>query len=239
MKRILTSSFFKCLCLEIIGHWLMAWCPFGATLFARGYLQPTWSHWTCLRLSEATQSIMKWGQRNWSKNVDSKRPFSTCFRLLTSPTLSQVILNPLSWLQLAGLYVIEAPGKGTATHAATRYSLTSWLTIPPGWHRLQHSWASRAHRRPSSYCGPTCWTQNPGSGQSYCSFNSHTNSNSALMKYILRPSGWTHSTKLYPDIKFCFHGILDQLADTINYFVCISVNEIYVETSCVSVLRCY
>ena len=147
----------------------------------------------------------------------------------------KVILNPLSWQQLAGLYVIEAPGRGTATHAATRYSLTSWL-YPVDY--TGYSTAERAvhtDRRPSNYCGPTCWTQNPGSGQSYCSFNIHTNSNSALMKYILRPSAWTHSTKLYPDIKFCFYGILEQLANTINCFVCISVNEIYVETSCVSV----
>ena len=56
------------------------------------------------------------------------------------------------------------------------------------------------------------------------------------MKNILRASGWTHSTKLYPNIKICFRGILEQLADNVNYFVCISVNEIYVETSCVSVL---
>ena len=35
----------------------MAWGLFGATLFARGYLQPTWSRWTCLRLSEATQNV--------------------------------------------------------------------------------------------------------------------------------------------------------------------------------------
>ena len=73
-----------------------------------------------------------------------------------------------------------------------------WLSR--GWHRVtaQHRCASRAHRRPSSHCGPTCWTLNLRSGQSYCSFNSHTNSNFALMKYILGAGGWTHSTKLYP-----------------------------------------
>ena len=105
-----------------------------------------------------------------------------------------------------------------------------------------YSTAARAlhtGRRPSGYCGSTCWTLNPGSGQSYCSFNSHTNSNSALVKYILSASVWTNSTKSYPKIKICFHGIFEQLAYTMNYFVCISVNEIYAETSCVSVLRCY
>ena len=42
--------------------------------------------------------------------------------------------------------------------------------------------------------------------------------------------GWTHSTKLYPNIKICFHRILEQLVGTMNYFVCISVSEIYLET---------
>ena len=37
---------------------------------------------------------MKRGQRNCSKNVNNKRPFGTCFRLLTSPTWSH-------WLQIA------------------------------------------------------------------------------------------------------------------------------------------
>ena len=111
------------------------------------------------------------------------------------------------------------PGRGTATQAATRYSLTSWLTIPCGWHGVtplhhgtSYSTAARAvHtvRRPCSHCGPTCWTLNPRSGQSYCSFNSHTNSNFALMKYILGAGGWTHSTKLYPNIKICFRDILE------------------------------
>ena len=129
----------------------------------------------------------------------------------------KIILNPLSWLPLAGLYVIEAPGyrhcpRGTATHAATQYSLTSWLTNTP-WMTLGYSTAARAVHTdmcPSSYCGLTCWTLDPGSGQFYCSFNSHANSNSALMKCILRASGWTHSTKLYPNIKICFHGMLEQ-----------------------------
>ena len=120
------------------------------------------------------------------------------------------------------------PGRGTATHAATRYSLTSWLTIPKGDTGLQHSCGSRAHRQALEQLlrarSPICWTLNPGSGQSYCSFSSHTNSNSALMKYILRASGWTHSTKLYPNIKICFHGILEQLADTMNYFVFLYVH---------------
>ena len=50
------------------------------------------------------------------------------------------------------------------------------------------------------------------------------------MKYTLRASGWTHSTKSYRDIKICIHRILEQLVGTMNYFVCISVSEIYLET---------
>ena len=114
--------------------------------------------------------------------------------------------NPVMWLWLAGLYVIEA-----LPHMlpATRYPATSWPTIPRG-----YSTAAQpvyTGRRPSSDCGLACWTLNPSSGQSYCSFNSHTNSNSALVKYNLRASGWTHSTKLYPNIKICVHHILQQL----------------------------
>ena len=153
----------------------------------------------------------------------------------------KVILNPLSWLRLAGLYVIEAPG-WKHCHTSCHPILIDHLTDYTPCVTRGYSTAARAvHtvRRPSSHCGPTCWTFNPRSGQSYCSFNSHTNSNFALMNYILGAGGWSHSTKLYPNIKICFHDILEQLADTMNYFVCISVNEIYVETSCVSVLRCY
>ena len=50
---------------------------------------------------------MKWGQRNFSTNVYNKRPFSTCFRLLNTCS-TKGILNRLSWLLLAGLYVIGA-----------------------------------------------------------------------------------------------------------------------------------
>ena len=57
------------------------------------------------------------------------------------------------------------------------------------------------------------------------------------MKYTLRASGWTHSTKLYRNIKICIHRILEQLVGTMNYFVCISVTEIYLETLSMSVLR--
>ena len=95
------------------------------------------------------------------------------------------------------------------------------------------------NRWPGSYCRPACWTLNPGLGQSYCSFNSHINLNSALMKYTLRDGGWTHSMNLYLNIKICFHRILEQLVGTTNYFVCIYVSEIYLETSCKSVLRSY
>ena len=147
---------------------------------------------------------MKWGQRNWSKNVNDKRPFSRSDRgpVLPGQRHCHTCCHPILTDQLAD------------------YTL--------GWHGvLQHSCGSRAHRQALEQLlrarSPTCWTLNPGSGQSYCSFSSHTNSNSALIKYILRASGWTHSTKLYPNIKICFHGILEQLADTMNYFVCISV----------------
>ena len=47
-------------------------------------------------------------------------------------------------------------------------------------------------RRPGSDCGLACWwTMNPGSGQSYCSFNSHTNSiqfNSISLLYQRPPT---------------------------------------------------
>ena len=85
--------------------------------------------------------------------------------------------NPVMWLWLAGLYVREA-----LPHmlAATRYPATSWPTIPRGYSTAPQP--VHTGRRPSSDCGLACWTMNPGSGQSYCSFNSHTNSNSALVK---------------------------------------------------------
>ena len=214
---------------------------------------------------------MKWGQESCLKNVNNKRPFSTCFQSLslTAPKVSrplQLVLsggpvtptpigeynglrgenrgpfkgqqasasNPVMWLWLAGLYVREA-----LPHMlpATRYPATSWPTIPRGYSTAPQP--VHTGRRPSSDCGLACWTMNPGSGQSYCSFNSHTNSNSALVKYNVRASGWTHSLKLYPNIKICVRHILEQLVGITNNFVCISVNEIYVETSCVSVLRCY
>ena len=143
--------------------------------------------------------------------------------------------NPVMWLWLAGLYVREA-----LPHMlpATRYPATSWPTKPRGYSTAPQP--VHTSRRPGSDCGLACWwTMNPGPGQSYCSFNSHTNSNYALVKYNLRASRWTHSTKLYPNIKICVHHILEQLVGITNNFVCISVNEIYVETSCVSVLRCY
>ena len=100
--------------------------------------------------------------------------------------------NPVMWLWLAGLYVREA-----LPHMlpATRYPATSWPTKPRGYSTAPQP--VHTSRRPGSDCGLACWwTMNPGSGQSYCSFNSHTNSNSALVKYNLRASRWTHSTKL-------------------------------------------
>ena len=83
-------------------------------------------------------------------------------------------------------------------------------------------------RRPRSYCGLACWTLNPASGQSYCSFNSHKNSHFALMKYTLRASAGMNT--INEVIKICIHRILEQLVGTMNYFVCISVSEIYLET---------
>ena len=122
--------------------------------------------------------------------------------------------------------------RGTATHAAaTRYPVTSWQGVTA---QLRNPCTPAG--LPSSNCGPACWTLNPGS---YCSFNSHTNSNSALMKYTLRATGWTHSTKLYRDIEIFIHRILEQLVVAMTYFVYISVSGIYLETWCMSVLRCY
>ena len=104
VQRILTNSLFKYLCLVSIGHWLEAWCLFGATLFDRGYLHPTWSHW--LVCASQKQPKIYRRQIHFSKNVHNKRPLSTRFRLLNifSP---KGVLNPLSWLRLTGLYVIE------------------------------------------------------------------------------------------------------------------------------------
>ena len=153
---------------------------------------------------------------------------------LVAPKVSLSPCCDYGWLALT-LY------RATATHAAaTRYPVTSWPTIPRDT-GLQRSCAIRAHRQALEQQLRTqpVGHLNPGSGQSYCSCNSHTNSNSALMKYTLRASGWPHSTKLYRDIKICIHRTLEQLVGTMNYFVCISVSEIYLETWCMSVLRRY
>ena len=86
-------------------------------------------------------------------------------------------------------------------------------------------------RRPRSYCGLACWTLNRLQ-DSPTVVSTVTRTRISLwwnILYVPVP-GWTHSTKLYPNIKICFHRILEQLVGTMNYFVCISVSEIYLET---------
>ena len=111
MKKILTSSFYQMFCVwkALVTNW-WTMCLFGATLFAWGYLHPMWSRWTCLRLSEATQNMYEMGTK----------------KLVKECSIISVHLVDQTGVQCY-------PGRGTATHAATRYSLTSWLTIPRGW----------------------------------------------------------------------------------------------------------
>ena len=117
--------------------------------------------------------------------------------------------------------------RGTVPHAATRCPLTSWPTLPGHGIAAWLRYTVHTDRRPRSYCGLACWTLNPASGQSTV-----TRTRISLwwnILYVPVP-GWTHSTKLYPNIKICFHRILKQLVGTMNYFVCISVSEIYLKT---------
>ena len=178
-KCQLTSLVKEATVVSICMIWCNAFCP---GLFVTNVIT--------LDLSALIRSnpkyILKWGQRNFSKNVNNKRPFSTCFRLLNTYS-PKGILNPLSWLWLAGLYVIEALFHMLPSDAHYPADL-----LYPG--RVWHGGCSMAgytvhtDRRPRSYCRLACWTLNPASGQSYCSFNSHKNSNFALMKYTLRAS---------------------------------------------------
>ena len=172
---------------------------------------------------------MKWGQRNLSKNVNDKRPFSTCFRLLNTCS-PKGILNPLSWLWLAGLYVIEALFHMLPLDAhwpadllypcSEWHGVAAWLRTPctqtgaqgatadwpvGHWTRLQDS---------PTVVSTVTWTR----------ISLWWN-----ILYVPVPA-WTHSTKLYLNIIICFHRILEQLVGTMNYFVCISVSEIYSET---------
>ena len=87
-------------------------------------------------------------------------------------------------------------------------------------------------RRPRSYCGPWPvghWTQLQDSPTVVSTVTRTRISLWWNTLYVPVP-GWTHSTKLYPNIKICFHRILEQLVGTMNYFVCIFVSEIYLET---------
>ena len=87
-------------------------------------------------------------------------------------------------------------------------------------------------RRPRSYCGPWSvghWTRLQDSPPVVWTVTRTRISLWWNILYVPVP-GWTHSTKLYPNIKICFHRILEQLVGTMNYFVCISVSEIYLET---------
>ena len=87
-------------------------------------------------------------------------------------------------------------------------------------------------RRPRSYCGPWSvghWTRLQDSPTVVSTVTRTRISLWWNILYVPMP-GWTHSTKLYPNIKICFRRILEQLVGTMNYFVCISVSEIYLET---------
>ena len=86
----------------LVSIWCNAFCP---RLFATNVIL---LHLSSLIRSTPKYIWKKWGQRNFSNNVNNKRSFSTCFLLLNTCS-AKGILNPLSWLRLAGLYVIEAP----------------------------------------------------------------------------------------------------------------------------------
>ena len=170
---------------------------------------------------------MKWGQRNFSKNVNNKRPFSTCFRLLNTCS-PKGILNPLSWLWLAGLYVIEALFHMLPPDAHWPADL-----LFPGT-GLQHGCVHCAHRQaPKEPLQTGLLDTEPGfTEDSPTVVSTVTRTRISLwwnILYVPVP-GWTHSTKLYPNIKICFHRILERLVGTMNYFGCISVSEIYLET---------
>ena len=87
-------------------------------------------------------------------------------------------------------------------------------------------------RRPRSYC----WIRLQGSPTVVSTVTRTRISLWWNILYVPVP-GWTHSTKLYPNIKICFHRILEQLVGTVNYFVCISVSEFYLETFHVWVIK--
>ena len=172
---------------------------------------------------------MKWGQTSFSKNVNNKRPFSTCFRLLNT-CCPKGILNPLSWLWLAVLYVIEALFHMLPPDAHWPADL-----LYPGreWGCSMAAYNVHTDRRPTQ--GATAdwpvghWTRLQDSPTVVSTVTRTRISLWWNILYVALP-GWTHSTKVYPNINICFHRILEQLVGTMNYFVCISVSEIYLET---------
>ena len=93
------------------------------------------------------------------------------------------IAEHLSWLWLAGLYIIEALFHMLPPDAHWPADL-----LCPGTGFSMAAYTVHTDRRTRSYCGLACRTLNLASGQSYCSFNSHKNSNFALMKYTLGAS---------------------------------------------------
>ena len=121
----------------------MAWCLFGAMLFARGYLQ---TNVITLDLSAHIRSNTNcvWNedteiaQRMLIISVHLAHIFN-CWTLV-APKVSLSPCCDYGWLACK-LY------RATATHAAaTRYPGTSWPTIPRDT-GLQHSCAIRAHRQ--------------------------------------------------------------------------------------------
>ena len=121
--------------------------------------------------------------------------------------------------------------RGTVPHTVTRCPLTSWPTLPghgiAAWLRTL---CTQTGAQGASADWPVGhWTRLQDSPTVVSKVTRTRISLWWNILYVPVP-GWTHSTKLYPNIKSCFHRILEQLVGTMNYFVCISVSEIYLET---------
>ena len=121
--------------------------------------------------------------------------------------------------------------RGTVPHAVTRCPLTSWPTLPghgiAAW--LRTPCTQTGAQGVSADWPVGHWTRLQDSPAVVSTVTRTRISLWWNILYVPVP-GWTHSTKLYPNIKICFHRILEQLVGTMNYFVCISVSEIYLET---------
>ena len=121
--------------------------------------------------------------------------------------------------------------RGTVSHAATRCPLTSWPTLPghgiAAW--LRTPCTQTGAQGATAHCPVGHWTRLQDSPTVVSTVTRTRISLWWNILYVPVP-GWTHSKKLYPNIKICFHRILEQLVGTMNYFVCISVSKIHLET---------